>query len=111
MSSAFSARASTLATSVLPTPGWPSIRSGLWSVIARYAAVAVARSVTYASRSIARLRDAMEGEADVTARATRAAGYVVRRLHDPRLLDGTPAGARSNGSTGLAHGALHDRQR
>src|SRR5919201_1846791 len=40
MRSVSSTRASTLAMSVLPTPGCPSTRSGFFSIIARYTAVA-----------------------------------------------------------------------
>src|SRR5215510_8030663 len=45
-------RAITFATSVLPTPAWPSIRSGFFKVIARCTDVGIAASVTYSAASI-----------------------------------------------------------
>src|SRR6266496_2977331 len=45
-------RAMTFATSVLPTPAWPSVRSGFRSRIARCTEVATGASVTYCASSI-----------------------------------------------------------
>src|SRR5688500_2199208 len=99
----------TFATSVLPTPAWPSMSSGFRSVIARCTLVATGASVTYCASSIIcwifRISSRI-GRLLYPPRAPRhRASEVVRRVDVERHVD-------VERDAGDARGvALHDRLR